>query len=86
MRAEDRGASSGIGQATTEVLASRGASVSVADIKREAVKRVVQGLHDDRLQVTGLTVDVADEAQIQTTVDTGGASLADSTFSTTMPR
>ena len=64
------GAGSGIGQATASVLARRGASVVVADINSEAIERVVQGLRDDGLRVTGVTVDVADETQIRAMVDT----------------
>jgi len=63
------GAGSGIGRATAEILARRGAAVVAADIDQDAAERVVQDLRNDGRRSTSVTVDVGDEAQLQAMVD-----------------
>lgn len=64
------GSGSGIGQATAEVLAERGASVVVADINAEAGEAVAAGIRERGQHALAVATDVSDEAQVQHLVDT----------------
>jgi NAD(P)-dependent dehydrogenase (short-subunit alcohol dehydrogenase family) len=59
------GSGSGIGQATAEVLAERGASVVVAGINAEASEAVAAGIRERGQHAVAVATDVSDEAQIQ---------------------
>jgi NAD(P)-dependent dehydrogenase (short-subunit alcohol dehydrogenase family) len=64
------GSGAGIGQATAEVLADRGASVVVADINAAAGEAVAAGIRDRGQHAVAVATDVSDEAQIQHMVET----------------
>jgi NAD(P)-dependent dehydrogenase (short-subunit alcohol dehydrogenase family) len=63
------GSGSGIGQATAELLAERGAAVVVADINAAAAETVAAGIRARGLQSVAVATDVADETQIQRMTD-----------------
>ena len=58
------GAASGIGLALTELLASRGAKVSITDVQENALKEVAEKLEKDGTQVLAKTFDVRDTTQV----------------------
>jgi NAD(P)-dependent dehydrogenase (short-subunit alcohol dehydrogenase family) len=58
------GAGSGIGEATARLLAERGATVVVADLRAEAAEQVAADLVAGGAQALALAVDVADEAAV----------------------
>jgi NAD(P)-dependent dehydrogenase (short-subunit alcohol dehydrogenase family) len=70
------GAGSGIGRATAELLASEGASVTVADIRAAAAEEVVAGIAAAGGSARAQVLDVSDpdavEAMIADTVDAFG--------------
>lgn len=63
------GASTGIGAATARAFAQSGAKVVLADLDFTAVTGVADQLTKEGYIATGLSCDVADEAQIAATVD-----------------
>ena len=75
------GAASGIGEAVARMIASRGGSVVVADIKQDAADKVADALNSDGGSAKAITGDVADaaavEAMVQFAVETfGGLDIA----------
>ncbi|MFF7058023.1 glucose 1-dehydrogenase [Achromobacter spanius] len=62
------GASTGIGLATAQAFARAGASVVLADIDGRAASRIAQDLVEAGYRATGVTCDVADEAQVAAAV------------------
>ena len=70
------GGASGIGLATSELLASRGATVSIADVQETLLQEVAARLEKGGGQVLATVVDVADSKQVnawvQKTIDTFG--------------
>ena len=62
------GAGSGIGRATAEIFAARGARVVVADIDAERAAEAADGINNRGGAATAVGVDVADEAQIKAMV------------------
>jgi 2,5-dichloro-2,5-cyclohexadiene-1,4-diol dehydrogenase 1 len=70
------GAGSGIGQATAEICAARGASVMIADLNSDAGKQVAAGIRDRGLVAEFVTADVSSEddviAAVRATVDAFG--------------
>jgi NAD(P)-dependent dehydrogenase (short-subunit alcohol dehydrogenase family) len=58
------GAGRGIGRGIAMGLAREGAKVMVVDIDREGLRRTVQDIQGAGLQAEGMTVDLADHAQI----------------------
>jgi NADP-dependent 3-hydroxy acid dehydrogenase YdfG len=62
------GGGSGLGAATTEVLALAGAAVIAADVRLEAAERVCQPLRDQGLNAMALHLDITSEQQIETAV------------------
>ncbi|PSN61557.1 NAD(P)-binding protein [Corynespora cassiicola Philippines] len=58
------GAASGMGLATAQLLSSRGAFVSLADINEEALKNAIDSLHN-RNSHTYFVVDVRDRASVE---------------------
>ena len=62
------GAGAGIGEACAGELASRGASVVVADIDGEAAERVAQALRDSGGEAAAVTADVRDEGAVDAMV------------------
>lgn len=63
------GAGSGLGEATTKALARAGVAVAAADMRADAVQRVVDAIVSADGKAISLTVDVADPAQVQRCVD-----------------
>lgn len=59
------GSGSGIGAATSRMAASRGASVTVADIAGSAAEAVVDEIRESGGQAAAYVVDVADESQVE---------------------
>lgn len=57
------GAGSGIGQATAQALARRGASVAVLDIAQDRAADVAQGIHAQGGAAVAIMIDVADPEQ-----------------------
>jgi NAD(P)-dependent dehydrogenase (short-subunit alcohol dehydrogenase family) len=62
------GASSGMGLATAKAFAEAGASVALADINEKAVQQASETLNTAGHKTIALPCDVADEAQVATTV------------------
>lgn len=62
------GGGSGIGEATSQLLASRGAAVVVADISAERAEAVAGGIRASGGTAIASVVDVSDEAQVADTV------------------
>ncbi len=56
------GGGSGLGEATSDVLAQAGAVVVVADVREHDAERVAQRLRDRGCEATALQLDVSDEA------------------------
>ncbi|MEP7300194.1 MAG: SDR family NAD(P)-dependent oxidoreductase [Caldimonas sp.] len=72
------GAASGIGAATSKLLAARGARVAVADINVEAAAEVVNEIERDGGKAFAIRIDVADPASVDeavTTATRGGQGL-----------
>jgi NAD(P)-dependent dehydrogenase (short-subunit alcohol dehydrogenase family) len=63
------GGGSGIGRATCQALAVRGATVSVCDLRPEAAKETVDLISASGGRATAHTVDVASEEQMRALVD-----------------
>jgi 3-oxoacyl-[acyl-carrier protein] reductase len=63
------GAGSGIGAACARMLAAQGAAVAAADVREDAVNRVVAELGSDEVVVAGAACDVGDEASVTATVE-----------------
>lgn len=60
------GAASGIGAATAKLLASRGATLAIADVNKEALNAIAASLHAQGYKrVTSTTVDVRDRDQVR---------------------
>lgn len=64
------GAGSGIGRATAELFAQKGAKVAVGDINRDNAEATVQGIRQAGGEAMAVTVDVTQHAQIDRAVDT----------------
>src|SRR5258708_9155250 len=62
------GAGSGIGEAIVRLYAEQGAHVIIGDIQVEAASRVATSIQENGGSATALAFDVADEAQVQTTI------------------
>jgi NAD(P)-dependent dehydrogenase (short-subunit alcohol dehydrogenase family) len=62
------GAASGIGRSSATAMAAQGASVLIADINGPKAEAVAAELCDTGLTAIPLTVDVADEPQIEAMV------------------
>lgn len=63
------GGASGIGRATAELLAARGAAVAVIDLAQEAGHETVEGIHKRDGKALFLPVDVSQPRQVQLAVD-----------------
>jgi NAD(P)-dependent dehydrogenase (short-subunit alcohol dehydrogenase family) len=63
-RAIGAGAGSGIGEPCARLLADRGASVGVVDVRGEAVARVVRGLSANGARAVGASCDVGSETEV----------------------
>jgi len=75
------GGVSGIGLAVAELLAASGASLSVWDLKQEAVDATVLTLKAKGVQAIGIALDVTDEAAVESAVqrtvkELGGIDIA----------
>jgi 3-oxoacyl-[acyl-carrier protein] reductase len=64
------GAGSGIGAACARLLAAQGAAVAAADVREDAVDRVVAELASAEAVVAGAACDVGDEASVTAAVET----------------
>jgi NAD(P)-dependent dehydrogenase (short-subunit alcohol dehydrogenase family) len=64
------GGAAGIGRATAEVLAARGAAVVIGDINGDSAERVAAALRDGGARATGVAADMGDERQIESLVQT----------------
>jgi len=64
------GGGSGLGAATSEMLASAGARVVVADLRPESAERVADGLPNGASPHLALSLDVRDDASIETAIRT----------------
>ena len=64
------GAGSGIGRASAEMFAREGANVVVADIRGDAAQQVADEIVRAGGRAVALTVDVGEEEQLRTMVDT----------------
>ncbi len=62
------GGGSGIGAATCELLATRGARIAVVDFDAQAAQKVADTLARQGVQTMALQADVSDEAAMQATV------------------
>lgn len=62
------GGGSGLGEAICETLSTAGASVIVADIRREAAERVAGSLRDKGLSASPASIDVTDERAVERAV------------------
>jgi 2-keto-3-deoxy-L-fuconate dehydrogenase len=62
------GAGSGIGEAIARLYAEQGAHVIIGDIQIEAASRVAASIQENGGIATALAFDVADEAQVKTTM------------------
>lgn len=62
------GGVSGIGLAVAELLAASGASLSVWDLKQDAVDATVQRLKAKGVEAIGIALDVTDEAAVEAAV------------------
>jgi 2,5-dichloro-2,5-cyclohexadiene-1,4-diol dehydrogenase 1 len=63
------GGGSGIGAASAELLADRGAAVVVADVDDAGGERVVRGIRESGKRAAYVHTDVADEKQVKKMVD-----------------
>ncbi|KAF5548303.1 short-chain dehydrogenase reductase SDR [Fusarium mexicanum] len=63
------GAASGMGLATAKLLASRGASLSLADLNEVALQKVISTLPGGIAKHLGVAVDVRDAASVETWID-----------------
>lgn len=63
------GGGSGLGAATSEILAEAGARVVVADLRPEAAERVARGLEERSGGHLPLTLDVRDAASVESAID-----------------
>ena len=59
------GAASGMGLETAKLLASKGAKVSLADVQKEALEKVVGEIQQSGGSAIGTVVDVKDRAQVE---------------------
>lgn len=63
------GGASGIGRASAEILAARGAAVAVLDLEKEAGREVVAGINESKGRALFCPVNVADAAQVKFAVE-----------------
>ncbi|EWY97304.1 hypothetical protein FOYG_02165 [Fusarium oxysporum NRRL 32931] len=63
------GAASGMGLATAKLLASRGASLSLADLNEVALQKVISTLPGGVVKHLGVAVDVRDAASVEAWID-----------------
>lgn len=59
------GAASGIGRAAANIFAEEGASVLIADVRKESGKRVAEGIRTKGLQAEFFLADVTDISQVE---------------------
>ena len=64
------GAAAGIGRATAEVLAARGATVVIGDINGVSAERVAAELRERGASAIGVAADMGDESQIEGLIQT----------------
>jgi NAD(P)-dependent dehydrogenase (short-subunit alcohol dehydrogenase family) len=64
------GGAAGIGRATAEVLAARGAAVVIGDINGDSAERVAAAIRDGGARATGVAADMGDDSQIESQVQT----------------
>lgn len=69
------GGASGIGRATAEILAARGASVVVLDLSQEAGHETAGTIRERGGKAIFFSVDVSQQGQVQVAVDVARASL-----------
>lgn len=69
------GAASGIGQATAEALARRGASVAVLDIAEDRARAVAEGIHKAGGRALAMQMDAADPAASASAVEQAASRL-----------
>ncbi len=62
------GGGSGLGAATTEVLAASGAAVIAADLRIEPTERLCQSLRDRGLNARAMDLDITNESQVEQAV------------------
>ena len=63
------GGASGIGRATAEILAARGAAVAVIDLEQEAGHETVEAIRKQDGKALFFSVDVSQPGQVQVAVD-----------------
>lgn len=63
------GAGQGIGEAMARALASRGASLVIADLAEAKAEKVAQSIRDTGAKAIGVRVDVADRASVKAMIE-----------------
>jgi 3-hydroxybutyrate dehydrogenase len=69
------GAASGIGRAVAELFAREGANIAIADLNQEAADGAARAIGATGVKAIGLAVDVANEAQVDASMDKAAAQL-----------
>src|ERR1700751_4939209 len=69
------GAASGIGRAVAELFAREGANIAIADLNQEAADAAAKAIGATGAKAIGLAVDVANEAQVDASMDKAAAQL-----------